>query len=56
MTEPDREEAAGPVAPRPPVLSRYGLVLTVYVSRRSGTYLAWHQGHNCASDARRDVA
>jgi uncharacterized membrane protein len=31
MTEPDREEAAGPVAPQSPLISNYGLVLTVYI-------------------------
>jgi uncharacterized membrane protein len=31
MTEPDREEAAGPVVPQSPLRSNYGLVLTVYI-------------------------
>jgi uncharacterized membrane protein len=31
MIESDRQEAAGPVVPRPPVVSNYGLVLTVYI-------------------------
>jgi uncharacterized membrane protein len=31
MIEPDREDAARPVVPRPPVVSNYGLVLTVYI-------------------------
>jgi uncharacterized membrane protein len=31
MTEPDREEAAGPVVPQSPLMSNYGLVLTVYI-------------------------
>jgi uncharacterized membrane protein len=31
LTHPDREEAAGPVAPQPPLVSNYGLVLTVYI-------------------------
>ena len=31
MTDPDREEATGPVAPQPPLVSNYGLVLTVYI-------------------------
>jgi uncharacterized membrane protein len=31
MTEPDREEAAGPVVPQSPLISNYGLVLTVYI-------------------------
>ena len=30
MRGPDSEEAAGPVVPQPPVVSNYGLVLTVY--------------------------
>jgi uncharacterized membrane protein len=31
MSRPDSEEAAGPVVPQPPVVSNYGLVLTVYI-------------------------
>ena len=31
MTEPHGEDATGPVAPRPPLISNYGLVLTVYI-------------------------
>src|SRR5262249_46468814 len=31
MTEPDGEDAAGPAAPQPPLISSYGLVLTVYI-------------------------
>ena len=31
MSEPDTEHAAGPVTPRPPIVSNYGLVLTVYI-------------------------
>ncbi len=31
MSEPDREEAAGPVVSQQPVVSNYGLVLTVYI-------------------------
>ena len=31
MSGPDSEEAAGPVVPQPPVVSNYGLVLTVYI-------------------------
>jgi uncharacterized membrane protein len=31
MSGPDSEEAAGPVVPRPPIVSNYGLVLTVYI-------------------------
>jgi uncharacterized membrane protein len=31
MSGPDSEEAAGPVAPRPPIVSNYGLVLTVHI-------------------------
>jgi uncharacterized membrane protein len=31
MTEPDREEAAGPGVPQSPLISKYGLVLTVYI-------------------------
>jgi uncharacterized membrane protein len=31
MTDPGREEATGPVAPQPPLVSNYGLVLTVYI-------------------------
>ena len=31
MTEPHGEDAAGPVAPQPPLISNYGLVLTVYL-------------------------
>jgi hypothetical protein len=31
MTDPDMEEATGPVAPQPPLVSNYGLVLTVYI-------------------------
>ena len=31
MTEPHGEDAAGPVAPQPPLISNYGLVLTVYI-------------------------
>ena len=31
MSEPNTEHAAGPVARRPPVVSNYGLVLTVYI-------------------------
>jgi uncharacterized membrane protein len=32
MSEPDAERAAGPViTPQPPVVSNYGLVLTVYI-------------------------
>ena len=31
MTEPDTEHPAGPVTPQTPVVSNYGLVLTVYI-------------------------
>lgn len=31
MSEPDTEHAAGPVTPQAPVVSNYGLVLTVYI-------------------------
>jgi uncharacterized membrane protein len=31
MSEPDTEHAAGPVIPQTPVVSNYGLVLTVYI-------------------------
>ena len=31
MSEPDREGAAGPVVSQQPVVSNYGLVLTVYI-------------------------
>ncbi len=31
MSEPDTEHAAGPVTPPAPVVSNYGLVLTVYI-------------------------
>jgi uncharacterized membrane protein len=31
MTEPERENDAGPVTSHAPVVSNYGLVLTVYV-------------------------
>jgi uncharacterized membrane protein len=31
MSEPDTEQSAGPVTPRTPVVSNYGLVLTVYI-------------------------
>jgi uncharacterized membrane protein len=31
MMDPDMEEATGPVAPQPPLVSNYGLVLTVYI-------------------------
>jgi uncharacterized membrane protein len=31
MTEPHEEDAAGPAAPQPPLISNYGLVLTVYI-------------------------
>jgi uncharacterized membrane protein len=31
MTEPDRENDAGPVTPQTLVVSNYGLVLTVYI-------------------------
>jgi len=31
MSEPDTEHAAGPVTPQSPVVSNYGLVLTVYI-------------------------
>jgi uncharacterized membrane protein len=31
MSEPDTENATGPVIPRTPVVSNYGLVLTVYI-------------------------
>ena len=31
MSEPTTEYAAGPVTPRPPVASNYGLVVTVYI-------------------------
>src|SRR5689334_8683319 len=31
MSEPDTEHAAGPVTPQTPVVSNYGLVLTVYI-------------------------
>jgi uncharacterized membrane protein len=31
MSEPDTEHATGPVAPQTPVVSNYGLVLTVYI-------------------------
>ena len=36
MTEPDSEHAPGPVAPQPPVVSNYGLVLTVYILYLAG--------------------
>ena len=31
MSEPDTEHGAGPVTPQPPIVSNYGLVLTVYI-------------------------
>jgi uncharacterized membrane protein len=31
MTEPNREDATGPLKPQTPVISNYGLVLTVYI-------------------------
>jgi uncharacterized membrane protein len=31
MSEPDNEHITGRVTPRPPVISNYGLVLTVYI-------------------------
>jgi uncharacterized membrane protein len=31
MSEPEREQPAGPVTPQSPVVSNYGLVLTVYI-------------------------
>jgi uncharacterized membrane protein len=31
MSEPDTEHAAGPITPQSPVVSNYGLVLTVYI-------------------------
>lgn len=31
MAEPDGEGTAGPVAPQPPLISNYGLALTVYL-------------------------
>jgi uncharacterized membrane protein len=31
MTEPHGEDATGPTAPQPPLISNYGLVLTVYI-------------------------
>ena len=31
MNKPDTEHAAGPVTPQTPVVSNYGLVLTVYI-------------------------
>jgi len=31
MSEPDAEHPAGPVTPQPPLISNYGLVLTVYI-------------------------
>jgi len=31
MREPDTEDAAGPITPQPPLISNYGLVLTVYI-------------------------
>jgi uncharacterized membrane protein len=31
MSEPDTEHAAGPITAKPPVISNYGLVLTVYI-------------------------
>jgi uncharacterized membrane protein len=31
MSEPDTEHAAGPITPQTPVVSNYGLVLTVYI-------------------------
>ena len=31
MSEPDREEAAGPVESQRPIVSNYGVVLTVYI-------------------------
>jgi uncharacterized membrane protein len=31
MTEPDREDAGGPVVAQPPIISNYGLALTVYI-------------------------
>jgi uncharacterized membrane protein len=31
MSKPDTEHAAGPVTPQTPVVSNYGLVLTVYI-------------------------
>jgi len=31
MSEPDTEHAAGPITPQPPLISNYGLVVTVYI-------------------------
>jgi len=31
MSEPDTQHAADPLTPRPPIVSNYGLVLTVYI-------------------------
>jgi len=31
MSEPDVEHTAGPVTPQTPIVSNYGLVLTVYI-------------------------
>ena len=31
MTEPNREDATGPLTPQTAVISNYGLVLTVYI-------------------------
>ena len=31
MTEPNREDATGPLTPQSPLISNYGLVLTVYI-------------------------
>jgi uncharacterized membrane protein len=31
MSEPDAQHAADPTTPRPPIVSNYGLVLTVYI-------------------------
>src|SRR5437763_14885570 len=31
MSEPDTERAAGPLTPQTPVVSNYGMVLTVYI-------------------------
>jgi hypothetical protein len=42
MTEPHGEDATGPEAPRPPLISNYGLVLTVYILYLVGV----SYGHN----------
>jgi hypothetical protein len=31
MAEPDREDVGGPVVAQPPIISNYGLVVTVYI-------------------------